>query len=402
VIYLAHASLLTPFEIIPEGALLLEEPAGDRPGRILAAGPAVEVPCPAGAAVVEAAGYSIAPGFIDLQINGAFGCDFTDQPPTIWEVAAKLPRFGVTSFLPTIITSPVDTIREAQRVLQSGPPPGFAGAAPQGLHLEGPFLNPAKNGAHPARDMRLPDVDLAAEWRPATGVRLVTLAPELPGALEVVRLLRSQGVTVSAGHSLATFAEAQAGFRAGITLGTHLFNAMPPLNHRSPGLVGALLASPEVGVGLIADGLHVHPALVALAWKAKAPGALLLVTDAMAALGEPPGSYQLGDKRVLVDGDSARLPDGTLAGSLLAMEAALRNLVAYSGCSLLEAVRCATATPAKAAGLAEVGQLRPGAAADLVLLTGAGEVAATLVGGRLVYSTLEPQRFAALLQSGKG
>jgi N-acetylglucosamine-6-phosphate deacetylase len=221
-------------------------------------------------------------------------------------------------------------------------------------------------------------------------VRLVTLAPELPGAAAVIQMLTEQAVVVSAGHSLATAAEARAGFAAGIRYGAHLFNAMPPLHQREPGLAGALLADDRPIVGLIPDGVHVHPDLVRLAWRALGGQRLNLVTDAMAALGMADGRYQLGDFTVQVAAGVARLPDGTLAGSLLALDTAVRNLMAYTGCSLPEALPSVTSVPARLLGLLpDLGQISPGARADLVLLDADGRVKAAIVAGGLLYDGRE-------------
>ncbi|MBN1138582.1 MAG: N-acetylglucosamine-6-phosphate deacetylase [Anaerolineae bacterium] len=387
-LYLHHATLFTPELRIDEGAVLVEA------GQIQAVGPAAEIPCPPGAATVDATGLILAPGFIDLQINGAFGHDFTADPASIWPVAARLPRYGVTAFLPTVITSPLETIAEAQAVVgcrSASIPPG---ARPLGLHVEGPFLNPDKKGAHNPAYLRDPDVDAADGWSPEKGVRMVTLAPELPGALDLVASLAERGVLVSAGHSAATLAQAQAGLAAGVRYGTHLFNAMPPLHHREPGLVGALLTDDRATTGLIADGIHSHPSMVALAWQALGSARLNLVTDAMAALGMPPGRHILADFEVWVDSTSARLADGTLAGSILSLDRALRNLLAYTGCTLKEALPAITTTPARLLGLAGTrGRIAPGYAADLVLLTPDLQVAATLVDGAEVYRrTAEGER----------
>ena len=378
--YISHASLPAPARPISDGAVLVQD------GRIVAIGRSAEVIPPPGVRRIDAQGLLLAPGFIDLQFNGGYGHDFTTDPETMWRVGERLPQYGVTGFLPTIITAPLESYSAAQAALRSGPPSGYRGAQPLGLHFEGPFLNPEKKGAHNPAYLRLPDPQDVAGWSVEAGVSLVTLAPELPGALEVTRLLRSRGVAVSAGHSNATFEQAQAGFEAGMTCGTHLFNAMPVLGHRSPGLAGALLSSPQLAVGLIADGLHLHPAVVNLAWVAKGPRGLILVTDATATLGMPPGIYTLGDLHVQVDNLSARMPDGTLAGSLLTMQAALRNLMAFTGCSLLEALPCLTSTPAKLLGLSSKGQLAPGFDADLVLLAPDGQVVMTVVAGEILYS----------------
>ncbi len=369
-----HATLITPDAVVTDGTVLA---AGSRIQAV--GGP--DLPLPAGVETRDANGLLLAPGFLDLQINGGFGLDFTADPATIWGVAAALPRFGVTSFLPTVITSPLETVRAAQDVLAAGPPPDWRGARPLGLHLEGPYLNPGKKGAHNPTHLRPPSVAEVAGWSPAAGVRLVTLAPELPGALEVIAALAGRGVVVSAGHSLATFDEAVAGFDAGARYATHLFNAMPALHHREPGLAAAALADPRAVIGLIPDGLHVHPALVALVWRLLSPARLNLVTDAMAAMGMPPGEYALGDFRVTVDGASARLADGTLAGCVLSLDAILRAFVGFTGATPAEAIATVTATPARLLGLERLGRIAPGGDADLVLLTPDLRVVETFVAG---------------------
>jgi N-acetylglucosamine-6-phosphate deacetylase len=224
-----------------------------------------------------------------------------------------------------------------------------------------------------------------ADWSPATGVRLVTLAPELPGGLELIRRLAAQGIVVSAGHSMATFAQAQAGFAAGTRYGTHLFNTMPPLAHREPGLPGALLATAGQVIGLIPDGTHVHPGLIKIVWAAKGPREVNLVSDAMAALGMALGRYRLNDFDVIVTEKDARLADGTLAGSVLPLDQAVRNLIAFTGCGLAEALATVTTTPADLLGIGHArGRIRPGMVADLVLLKPDLRVEATICGGEIM------------------
>ena len=374
-----HATIITPEATIEDGTVLVDG------SRIAAVGRA-ELEVPPTADVRDAAGLILSPGFIDLQVNGGFGLDFTADPTTIWDVAARLPRYGVTAFLPTVITSPPATVRAAQDVLRAGPPAGWIGARPLGLHLEGPFLNPGKKGAHNPAHLRLPSAAAVADWSPEQGVRLVTLAPELPGAREVIDQLAGRGVVVSAGHSLATYDEAVAGFDAGARYATHLFNAMPTLHHREPGLAAAALGDSRVIAGLIPDGLHVHPALVALVWRLLGPDRLNLVTDAMAAMGMSPGDYLLGDFNVTVDESSARLPDGTLAGCILSLDAILRAFIAFTGASLADTLATVTSTPARLLGLeGELGSIAPGMAADLTLMTPGFQIVETFVAGQLVY-----------------
>jgi N-acetylglucosamine-6-phosphate deacetylase len=377
-----HATILTPEQSLRDGAVLVDD------GRIAAAGPAAEIPRPPGATTLDAHGMLLCPGFIDLQVNGAFGLDFTADPATIWDVARGLPRYGVTTFLPTIITSPLEKTAQAREVVLRGRPDDFAGATPLGLHVEGPFLNPQKKGAHNPAYLRPPALEAVAGWSPDGGVRLVTLAPELPGALELIAALAERGVLVSAGHSMATYEEAWAGFNAGVRYGTHLFNAMPPLGHRAPGLPGALLGDSRPICGLIGDGIHTHPAIISLAWRLLGAERLNLVTDCMAALGMPPGEHVLGDYTVLVDETTARLPDGTLAGCILSLDRMLHLFLGVTGCTLAEALPTVTTTAARALGLqAEYGRIAPGYVADLVLLSTDLRVSRTFVAGNEVYTS---------------
>ena len=380
-LYIQGGSILTPESVIEHGAVLVED------GSITQLGELSDVSPPESASVLDASGYTLAPGFIDLQLNGGFGKDFTLDPESIWEVGQMLPRYGVTTFLPTIITSPRDIIEHAQDVFLKGPPTGFSGATPLGLHIEGPFLNPHKKGAHNPDYLQPPDPEMVANWSPENGVRLVTLAPEMPGALDLIHNLVAHGVLVSAGHSVANYEQAQRGFAAGVRYGTHLFNAMPPIGHREPGLIGALFDNELLTVGLIADGIHVHPAVVRLAWGILGGGRLNLVSDAMTALGMPPGSYTVGDFTVFVDDSTARLADGTLAGSILSIDQALRNLIQFTGCTLTEALGTITTTPATLLGVSvQRGHLALGHVADIVVLTPELEVEMTIVGGQISYS----------------
>ena len=332
---------------------------------------------------------AIVPGFIDLQVNGAYGFDFTGDAASVTAVADRLPATGVTSFLPTVITSEFSTyparLREIERAIRRQPAADRRGAHLLGVHLEGPYINPLRKGAHPASCIRGIDVDEIRAWADPAVTRIVTLAPELDGALEAIRALREMGILVSEGHSDATCAEALAGFSAGAAWGTHLFNAMSPLQHREPGLMGALLTT-NVPCGLIVDGIHSHPAMVSLAWKAKGAQQIVLITDSMAAMGMPDGRYQLGEYAVEVDATGARLESGTLAGSILTMDAAVRNMMAFTACSLADALQMASANPARLLGLQRKGAIAPGCDADLVILSPQNEVAQTFVGGELVYS----------------
>lgn len=291
-------------------------------------------------------------GMIDLQVNGAGGYDLTSDPESLWAVGTVLRRFGVDAYLPTLVSPSWSIVDRARAAWAAGAPAGYAGAAPLGWHVEGPFIAPSRAGAHDPATLQAPDARVVADWSPGSGVRMVTLAPELPGALEVVDSLVSLGVVVSAGHSAATYEEAVAGFDAGIRCVTHLFNAMAPLDHREPGLAGAALADERVTIGLIPDGLHVHPAMVGLVRRTVGPDRLAVVSDAIAALGMPPGQYRLAGRDVTYDGKSARLPGGGLAGSVIALDAAVRNLGAFCGVPLADAALAAKVVPARLLGLA--------------------------------------------------
>ena len=368
-------------DLLITGGTVLRDGAAE-PGDVAIAGGRVVASSPAGSTVLDATGLLVAPGLIDVQINGAAGVDLTYEPERWPEVAAFLPRTGVTSWCPTLITCPVESIARAQASVVGAVPDGAA--APLGLHLEGPMLSPANRGAHPVEHLRLPDPRLYADWSPATGVALVTIAPELPGAIAAIETLAGRGVAVSVGHSAAGPVEVAAAADAGARGVTHLFNAMGPLHHRELGTVGAALAEDRLRCGLIADGLHVHPAVVRVAWDRLGPERTVLVSDAVWALGAPAGPHRLGDTLVVADDNGVRTGDGRLAGSLLGLDDGLRTLLA-AGASPADAVAAATSTPAALLGLADRGHLRAGAVGDVVLLTPALEVVATVVRGQLAY-----------------
>jgi len=322
----------------------------------------------------------IVPGFVDLQVNGFGGHDAREGPEAIRAISEALPRTGVTGFLPTLISRPLaEGLRFVRAVAEAGAP----GARVLGAHLEGPFLNPAYRGVHEERFLAMPTeahVTRLLEQPP----RLCTLAPELEGGLEAVRRLARAGVVVSAGHSGATYDEGLAAFDAGVRFATHLFNTMPPLHHRSPGLVGAVLDDARVTAGIIADGVHVHSSLVAIAGCAKGPRGLALTTDQVAAAGAPPGRYQLAGLEVTREGDAVRLEDGTLAGSAATMDLLLRRAAEQFG--LHRAAAMASRTPARVLGIATAGRVSAGCDADLVVLGPDLRVRRTIVAGRTVYA----------------
>jgi N-acetylglucosamine-6-phosphate deacetylase len=317
------------------------------------------------------------PGFVDLQVNGFGGVDFAAADAAGYATAGDaLLEGGVTAYQPTFITAPEEDLIAALREVPAEP----AGPRILGVHLEGPFLSPNRLGAHPVDSRRDPDRGLLERLLAAGPVGYVTLAPELPGALELVDLLHERGVVVSCGHSDATAEQAAAAFARGVGTVTHLFNAMRPLGHRDPGIAGAALARDGVIVQVILDGHHLAEETAKVVWRAAA-GRVALVTDAIAATGIGDGGYRLGGVEVEVRDGVARRADGVLAGSVLTMIEAVRNLHAL-GASLVDAVAAATSVPARVVGRPELGVLRPGGEADLVVLDNGLEIRRVLRGGR--------------------
>jgi N-acetylglucosamine-6-phosphate deacetylase len=360
---IAARRVVTPSGVLDDVELDLED---DR----IAAVRQVTAPCP---------DRWLVPGFVDLQVNGIDDVDVTDAEGDDWaRLDGLLLAQGVTSWCPTLVTMPLAAYAgPLARIAAASrrPPAGRPHIA--GAHLEGPFLGGAP-GAH--RREHLSPIELAWLADVPDVVKIVTLAPELPDATEAIALLAERGVLVSLGHTTATFDQVLAAADAGARLVTHLYNGMPGLHHRHPGIVGAALTDPRLATSLIADLVHVHPAAVRIAFAAKADQAVL-VTDAV-AWNRPNHAGQA----IEVGPDGApRLPDGTLAGSALTMDAAVRNVVHAAGVAVEHAVVAASTTPARLLGLSDRGTIAPGRRADLVALTPALEVEAVWVGGELVH-----------------
>lgn len=321
-----------------------------------------------GGPAIDARGALLAPGFVDLHIHGCAGDDTMDGGDAVKCMAKWLPRTGVTGFLATTMCDSLENTRRALEGIRQamGSP---SGSSVLGAHLEGPFLNAARKGAQPERYVKNPSLDAYA--RIVEGYealpRILTIAPETSGAMELIGILKDK-LTLSGGHTDATCEAFLEAVDAGLTQATHLFNAMSPLAHRAPGAAGAALADPRVRVQLIADLVHLHPAVLKVAWRAKGAAGCLLVTDAMAATGMPDGDYKLGANLVLVRGAVARLEGGTLAGSTLTMDRAVRNMVKAVGVPEAQALRMASEYPAASIGDRERGRIEPGMIADLVLL----------------------------------
>lgn len=332
---------------------------------------------------------TLIPGLIDVQVNGGAGVDCLRAGAAAYETLGRyLAATGVTAYLPTIVSAPLDEMRRAGEAAavamrRAEPLPEILG-----VHFEGPYLNPLRRGAHRPQDLRGPDVDEMAETvrRLDGALRLVTLAPELEGAEAVVRWLAGRGILVAIGHTDATFDEVQAAARWGARMVTHLFNAMRGLHHREPGTAGGALVTPSLALGLIADLVHVHPAVLSLAARAAGLGRIILVTDAIAAAGMGRGSFTLGAQTVEVRDGVPRLPDGTLAGSVLQLHRAVSNFAAAAGVSRRDAVQAASLTPARLLGLQRrKGHIAVGMDADLVVLGRDGDVLLTIARGRIAY-----------------
>jgi N-acetylglucosamine-6-phosphate deacetylase len=324
----------------------------------------------------------LVPGFIDLQVNGGGGVLFNDRPTVegIAAIAEAHRRGGTTGFLPTLISDDLGVVARAIEAVDAAIAQGVPGVL--GIHIEGPFLNPARKGAHDASKFRRLDaeaIDLLSSLR--RGRTLVTLAPELAPA-GAIRALADRGVVVAAGHTGATYDEIQVAISEGLSGFTHLFNAMPQLGSREPGPVGAALESRTTWCGLIVDGHHVHPATLRIALAAKGAEHIVLVTDAMPSVGSDLKEFQLAGNRILVEGGRCVTSDGTLAGSHLTMAEAVRNAERLMGVDAATAVRMATMAPADILGLSQQrGAIRPGLRADLVLLDADENILATWIGG---------------------
>ena len=376
-------SLYTPDRHIKNAVIRVED------GMIAAVETRDQAAVPPGVKITDFGECIIAPGFIDIHIHGSAGFDVmqTDQSGR-----AAFERFlaehGVTSYFPTTVAAPLDaTLQALERLADAietrqGNP---AGARPLGIHLEGPFLSHARRGVHPPSCLLTPSVAAFDQlWQAARGhVRVITIAPELDGALEVISEATRRGVCVSLGHSDADLESAHRGYAAGGRHATHTFNAMRPLDHRDPGILAEVLTNDDMTADVIADGFHVASSVVDLLIKAKRPENVVLITDAISAAGMPDGHYQLGPINVELKAGKCTV-DGKLAGSALTLDRAVKNLVNFAKLDLQQAVQSASTNPAKVVRAAGKGVLGPGVDADFVALTPDGQVRATIIKGSLL------------------
>ncbi len=376
---LTAARLITADQQIEKPILLLDGPSirsiGSRDDRDLPPGEHIDYP-----------GATLTAAYFDVHIHGCCGLDvMAATGPVLTTIGSFLAKHGVGSYFPTTITAPKDaTLRSLSGLAALIDQPN-AGARPRGIHIEGPFLSHIKKGAHPAQDLLLPSVEFFDRmWEASAGnIRLMTIAPELPGALEVIARAKQLGVRVSLGHSNATVSEAEAGVAAGADSATHTFNAMRNFDQREPGILGVVLSEDTLYAELICDGLHVHPRVVPLFYRDKGPDRAILITDAISATGMPDGTYKLGDLEVRLVEGRCLIGENTLAGSTITLAAAVRNFSRFTGAPLEIAVRLASRNPARMAGL-DTGELREGGAADIVVLSPEGVVVDTWLSGNRI------------------
>ena len=381
--------LLTPLECVEEAALVMED------GTISAVGARDAVSIPASARVIDLGDAILAPGLIDIHIHGGAGHDVMEgSDESLGAIERMMARHGVTSYCPTTVTAPLDqtllSLEKLGAAVQRAESDGHDAtrARPLGVHLEGPFLSHARRGVHPPIHLQPVSDELFNQmWDAASGrIRMLTIAPELEGALALIRDVSRRGVCVSIGHSNATLQQARAGIEAGVRHATHTFNAMRRIHHRDPGLLGAVLTDRNVTADIVVDGIHVQPVMVDLFMRAKGVEGAVLITDAISAAGMPDGTYHLGSFEVEVRGDRCE-SHGKLAGSVLTLDRAVRNMMQFAKMSFQDSVRLATLNPARVLGLEHrKGVLRAGADADVVVFSPTGEVRQTIVGGRLTVS----------------
>jgi len=381
--------IYTPDEVVLHGAALIEG------GKIVAVGP--HVGAPGAAEIVDFGDRSIVPGFIDIQIIGSLGHDVMqgDAGEAALGLAEVMPRFGVTAFLPTPVTAPVKELAERVASIRAAMQRQVGGARILGIHVEGPFFNPRRAGAQPPGSIVEPTLaDCEALLRAADGaLKIISIAPEVPGALESIRFFSQRGVVCSAAHTDATLEEFRAGVEAGIRLATHLYSAMRPFLHRDPGIIAGVWTEERVAASIIADLLHAHPTALAVARKMKGPRNLILITDAVGAAGLPDGEYALAGQKVrlergamLLSGSRDDLANAVLAGSVLTMDQAVRNLALMLGWPLNEVLRYAAANPARIIGFeGRKGVIAPRADADLAVLNEDLTVFAAMAGGEFVF-----------------
>jgi len=379
-----NGTIITPFQYLQDRMMMIKE------GKIVTITDRKEdLSTLKNVEIIEARDKYIVPGFIDIHVHGGGGADVMDgEYKSIKQIALTHSRFGTTAFLPTTMTMSKEKIIKSLQSVNEAKTKGTGAAEILGVHLEGPYINPEKKGAQKEEDIKKCSIEEFLAFNQASGnlIRLVTIAPEMPGAIELIRWLQQQDIIVSAGHTNATYQQMQEAIKAGLTHITHLFNAMRGLHHREPGVVGAALSEDGVTTEVIADGIHIHPIILKMIHHIKGARKVVLVTDAMRATGLSEGIYDLGGQEAMVKGGKAKLQDGTLAGSVLTMNKAVHKMVTKAGIPLPEAVQMVSYNPAKLLGIADKkGTLEQGKDADIVILNKNFETELTMVSGNIVY-----------------
>jgi len=388
-IIIINGIIITPFQLSCGKAIIVEK------GKIIAIINKEELNTATltGVEVIEANDKFVVPGYIDIHIHGGGGSDVMDgNYEAINQIAITHSRFGTTAFLPTTMTMSKNKIIRSLRSICEAAEKGTTGAKILGVHLEGPYINPEKKGAQKEKDIKKISIEEFLEFNHVSGnlIRLVTIAPEIPGAVDFIRWLNKKGIITSAGHSNATYMQVEEGIQAGLSQVTHLFNAMRGLHHREPGIIGAALASSKLTVEVIADGIHLHPMVIKIVIEIKGDEKVVLVTDAIRATGINEGIYDLGGQKIIVKQGQARLKTGVLAGSVLTMDKAVKNLVTKVGIPLTKAIKMASFNPAKCIGIDDrKGSLAVNKDADIVILNKNLETELTMVAGRVVYRRKE-------------
>ena len=382
IIAIKNGRIATPVDVIDDGVILVKN------SKIEAVGEKDKVTIPRDALVIDARGRIVTPGFIDVHVHGGGGSDVMDGSyDALNETSTFEARHGTTGFLPTPFTDSQERLLASVKAIETAMKRGTSGGEILGIHLEGPYINIERKGGQPPEYIRKPDLEELRLLLEASNnnVKMITLAPEVNGGSEFVRRIIQYGVVASIGHSNATYDEALRAVDAGVSHACHAYNAMREFHHREPGVVGAVLSCDELTAELIADGIHVHPAAMKILVKCKGTDRIILVTDAVVGTGME-GRYKLGGRDVVITKKDSRFLDGALAGSVLTMDSAVRNIMGLVGASLQDAVKMATVNPARRIGVYDrKGSLEAGKDADITIVDDQINVYMTMVMGKIVY-----------------
>lgn len=374
---ITNGKVISDMEILENKNIVLDD------GKIIS----IADDIPAGSKVLDAAGNYVSPGFVDIHIHGADGCDVMDGTyDSVNRISKAIARHGVTSFVPTTMTLGKDRIANAIANIRECKKRGTEGAGILGLHIEGPFISPNARGAHDLQYIVPPDAEFLADIADSdySIIKQITIAPELEGAKDFIKFIVGQGMIASIGHSAGTYEDAIGAIECGASHSTHLYNAMTPLKHRAPGIVGAIFDS-GITTEMICDGIHLHFAAIRLAIAVKGYNNIALITDSMQACGMKDGKYSLGGLDVYVKDGAARLKDGTLAGSTLTIDKAVRNVIGNTNLNIAEAVAMATKVPARIVREdRRKGYIKPGYDADIVIFDRNINIKTTIIGGRVL------------------